>query len=69
MHDCPVCGEACYCGGDIEDHGGADPSAEESCEHCIDADDPDYEDELPRCRECDAMIGYGESHDSECSFA
>lgn len=47
MHSCPECGQACYCGGDIDDvelEGG-----EDDCLHCddeaADCGIPDLEDE------------------------
>jgi hypothetical protein len=37
MHDCPECGEACYCDG--EDHG---QEAPDDCDHdCEDRDEDD----------------------------
>lgn len=30
MHSCPVCGQACYCSGDIEDH---ETEASDECTH------------------------------------
>jgi hypothetical protein len=35
MHSCPDCGQACYCGGDIDDIE-VDPTAEDRCAHCED---------------------------------
>lgn len=32
MHTCPDCGQACYCGGDMEDH---DTGEDEGCEHFL----------------------------------
>ena len=50
MHSCPDCGEACYCGGDIDDIEIEDPQTVQACSHCGDAglksdtgDDP-YDD-------------------------
>ena len=40
MHSCPECGQACYCGGDVDDCP-ADEDAEDGCEHCPADDDPD----------------------------
>ena len=34
MHDCPDCGSACHCQGDIEDHHNPDPKYEQGCTHC-----------------------------------
>lgn len=45
-HSCPECGQACYCGGDIDDcfFGGTDE--EDNCDHCpdgyVDNDDDFY---------------------------
>lgn len=39
MHECPYCGQACYCHGDIEDH---ENSLEaEACEHECDDEELD----------------------------
>ncbi len=49
-HHCPDCGQACYCGGDIDDIFDCDPAAEQACSHCSEAglnDDDPYEDYLP----------------------
>lgn len=43
MHSCPECGQACYCGGDVDDIE-ADPSAANRCTHC-DGSEPDEPDE------------------------
>ena len=37
MHDCPVCGAACYC--DLEDH--ENELAEDECVHACDPRDTD----------------------------
>ncbi len=34
MHSCPVCDQACYCGGDIDDIDAGDDEAYENCTHC-----------------------------------
>jgi hypothetical protein len=71
MHSCPDCGSACYC--DMEDH--ENESAVDECVHACDPEDVDewdtdeQPDDLVRCGECDAVIGEGEQHDSECSRA
>lgn len=51
MHNCPVCGQACYCHGDIDD---CQVETEEySSEHCTCPDSPDclanddFEDYMP----------------------
>jgi hypothetical protein len=41
MHTCPDCGQACYCGGDIDDIP-CDEAAADACLHC----DP-FDDEHP----------------------
>ncbi len=50
MHDCPECGQACYCGGDIDDINIDDVAAQEKCTHCL-HDPPgegwDYPDSEP----------------------
>lgn len=45
MHICPECGQACCCGGDIEDHDTGDEYVDD-CECCCDAQDsePDFAD-------------------------
>lgn len=52
-HRCPDCLNACDCPGDAE-----------HCSHACDG-----EDRRERCPECDALVVYGDSHDSECSRA
>jgi hypothetical protein len=42
MHTCPDCGQACYCGGDIEDHDTGEEFYEE-CSHDCGQVDEDYE--------------------------
>lgn len=34
MHDCPECGQACGCSGDIEDHETGDEFYEDCCHEC-----------------------------------
>lgn len=41
MHSCPVCDQACYCSGDIDDVDVGDQDALENCVHCPDDDWPD----------------------------
>jgi hypothetical protein len=43
MHTCPHCGQACYCGGDIDDMECSD--GEDRCNHCDWTDDEDFEQE------------------------
>lgn len=38
-HSCPICGQACYCGGDIDDIDAGDEVAEDNCDHCDDDDE------------------------------
>lgn len=38
MHTCPECGQACYCGGDVDDIDTGDEEAEEGCTCCLGAD-------------------------------
>ena len=40
MHDCPECGQACYCCGDIEDHDTGERYTL-VCECCFDAESVD----------------------------
>lgn len=44
-HNCPNCGSACYCNGDIDDIFGCNLGAEDDCCHCDDDDDADYDDQ------------------------
>ena len=44
MHNCPECGSACYCGGDIDDIDVGDQEAEDDCTHCLDGDGDNDED-------------------------
>jgi hypothetical protein len=39
MHNCPNCGQACYCSGDIDDVDAGDKEAEENCMHACDYED------------------------------
>ena len=48
MHDCPRCGQACYCSGDIDDIPMPEPP---HCRHCPEDDDDDCEPELLRHEE------------------
>lgn len=45
MHSCPICGSACYCTGDIEDHDTVD-EYDTFCGHCeedkLGGDGPEY---------------------------
>lgn len=45
-HHCPDCGQACYCGGDIDDIFDVDLEAEDACTHCDPDEEPedDYDD-------------------------
>ena len=42
MHSCPECGQACYCGGDIDDCP-VDTEAEDNCEHGCGPEDDDLD--------------------------
>jgi hypothetical protein len=42
-HSCPNCGQACYCGGDIDDAFDVDDS-EDYCTHCDEDFDPETDD-------------------------
>ena len=44
MHDCPRCGQACYCSGDIDDIPMPEPP---HCRHCPEEDEPDYDAPKP----------------------
>ena len=46
MHSCPECGQACYCGGDIDDIDTGDEEAADNCTHPAECGDEheDYED-------------------------
>jgi hypothetical protein len=35
MHECPNCGQACDCGGDIDDLQLDDTVEQEECMHCL----------------------------------
>ncbi len=49
MHSCPICNQACYCGGDIDDIDTGDTEAEDNCTCCAEGDGEDdgeyYDDE------------------------
>lgn len=40
-HECPECGQVCYCGGDIDDLLLNGTDEEEMCDHCDGEDDFD----------------------------
>lgn len=42
-HECPVCGQWCHCGGDIDDCGNNFPLDQANCTHCPDPWDDDLE--------------------------
>ena len=44
MHSCPECGQACYCGGDIDDIDAGDEEAEDNCTCCAEGT-VDHEDD------------------------
>lgn len=41
MHECPECGQACGCSGDIEDHDTGDEFYEDCCHECAEEQDDD----------------------------
>lgn len=43
MHSCPICDEACYCGGDIDDIDCGDEEAADCCDHCDECSDVDVD--------------------------
>lgn len=45
MHSCPECDQACYCGGDIEDHD-IGQGMDELCEHDCEDDDSEMDQSL-----------------------
>jgi hypothetical protein len=54
-HDCPDCGVACYCGGDIDDILLQDTPESDACTHCFEKEPDDLgPDDL-----------YGPIHDGE----
>lgn len=49
MHRCPECGQACYCGGDIDDCQFDGTAEEARCGHCPDEwDEGEWHDEDER---------------------
>ncbi len=44
-HDCPECGQLCYCGGDIDDCCLNDEDSVNACTHCETS--PDHENDAP----------------------
>jgi hypothetical protein len=44
MHTCPVCGQACYCNGDIDDICVLDHDSLPDCDHCPELDPADFYD-------------------------
>lgn len=51
MHTCPDCGQACSCGGDIDDLLDVCEADADNCTHCLYAhyDEDDGEHEVPCC--------------------
>jgi hypothetical protein len=46
-HECPDCGQTCYCNGDIDDCDFGDVKAQIHCKHCqVDQDDEDNDEGL-----------------------
>lgn len=46
-HECPICYQTCYCGGDIDDCCFNDTKEQTYCKHCPEddyGDDDDYDD-------------------------
>lgn len=41
-HECPDCGQTCYCHGDIDDCIFDNSSEQNVCDHCPDDEDDDY---------------------------
>lgn len=77
-HECPECGQTCYC--DMEDH---DQEAPDDCSHeCPPEDDDDGYEEPPRCSKTKVVklphdsvpstirlqCVLDEDHDDECEF-
>ena len=50
-HTCPVCGQTCYCNGDIDDIILDTEEAVAKCTHCS-----EYEDDSSQCDYCDAAV-------------
>lgn len=52
MHSCPNCGQACSCGGDVDDVLLEEWAAIEACSHCeeYDGQDPEEDDDMPEER-------------------
>jgi len=57
IHECPTCGQECYCDG--EDHG---QDAPEDCSHCEDDDSESQDDSEPTCT-CFCRIDRPHYHD------
>ncbi len=44
MHDCPECGQACGCSGDLEDHDTGEEFYEDCTHQCDESDCDEWED-------------------------
>ena len=44
-HECPECGQVCYCGGDIDDLCLNDDASVNRCSHCDTANDREDDDD------------------------
>ncbi len=54
-HECPECGQVCYCGGDIDDCLNNFEQDVINCAHCLDEDDLHYSEyEDCDCYDCAA---------------
>jgi len=67
MHTCPDCGQACYCGGDIDDH---ETGEDDNCQHWMECEDEADDDDLfnrdgPNPMACCFKCGHA-VHSGEC---
>ncbi len=58
-HECPECGQVCYCHGDIDDCCFNFPEDVWNCTHCDGKDDED-EELLEQCANCTKTISCSE---------
>jgi hypothetical protein len=68
-HECPECGQVCYCGGDIDDLCLNDDASVNRCSHCDTANDREDDDPEGCCYEPGQCCMPGPHRLSECHTA
>lgn len=63
-HNCPNCEYPCHCGGDIDDIFFEDSREAVLCIHCDDCEEPDIDDSVLFCPDCERPNQFGELCDT-----